>query len=100
MDDSQREERTRQIVAESERLIAEAREALAAGDRFFAEHGIDPDRLMDYVRRAGGERAVQNVEAEVERSMRKIREEAERRFQHMQFEHQPARRSRRLRNLV
>lgn len=75
MDDRGREERTRRIIADSERLIEEARTALEAGERLFAAHGIDPADLMEAVRRAGGERAVRQIEEEVAASMQRIREE-------------------------
>ena len=100
-EDRLREERTRRIIAESERLIEEANQALAAGERMFAAAGIQPGAMMEHVRRTGGEEAVRKIKEEVEATMQQIREESERRFQHMQFEQlPPRRRPRTLRTLI
>ncbi|MGV3656051.1 MAG: hypothetical protein ACO1N5_17755 [Noviherbaspirillum sp.] len=100
-EDRRREERTNRIIADSERLIEEARAAIAAGERLYAEAGVEPGELMELVRRIGGDQAVRKIEEEVETSMQRIREESERRFQHMQFEQlPPARRPRFRSNMI
>jgi hypothetical protein len=60
-DDEARQARTKKIMADAQRLIAQADEALAKGERFFAERGIDRKQLDEYVKRMvglHGERAV------------------------------------------
>jgi ribonuclease I len=100
MKDSDREAQTREIIANAERLIAEANQALANADRFFADRNIDREQLMKQFHERNGDAAAKDVELELEKTIREVREEAERKLQHRQFDEVPTRRPRRSRNLV
>ncbi len=101
MNDEARQARTAKVIADAERLIAEADAALAAGERFFAERGIDPNRLDEYVRRTVGEQGEVRVRALVDKAMQELQERTRQAQAHRQFD-VPASsgRPRRLRNLV
>ena len=99
-DDEARQARTAQILKNAERLIAEADAALAAGDRFFAERGIDRTKLDEYVRRMVGEQGEHRVRAQVERAVQELQERAKQASAHQQFDVPPAGRSRRFRHMV
>ncbi|HVZ45029.1 MAG TPA: hypothetical protein VHA82_14560 [Ramlibacter sp.] len=88
------------LIANGNRLIEEAQEALERSKRFYAERGIDPGKIMELVRLQGGEEAVREVEAEVEAVMQQIREEAERRQLHERPQRPPARAPRTARKMV
>ena len=70
------------IIANSNRLIEEAREVLEQGERFFAEHDIDPREALEYVRAHGGEEALRQIEAQVNDEIRRAEEEAVRQRLH------------------
>jgi precorrin isomerase len=75
-------EEIKELVATSERLVKEANEALERGAQVFADLNIKPGEALEYVRRQGGEAAVQKVMALVEEEMERIKQEAERQFLH------------------
>jgi hypothetical protein len=70
------------LIANSRRLIDEAKAALTKSRVFFAEHNIDPREAMEFVRRHGGEPAVQAVAMKVKQEIQKIDEELERQRVH------------------
>ncbi|MDB5840451.1 MAG: hypothetical protein JWQ23_2403 [Herminiimonas sp.] len=100
MDDSNRESQTRQIIANAERLINEANEALAAADRFFFERHINREQLLKQLQQHSTNGAPLDIKAELEKTMQEVRAASERKIQHMQFDQPSARRPKRVRNLV
>jgi hypothetical protein len=75
-------EEIKELVANSQRLVKEANEALERGARVFAELNIKPGEALEYVRRQGGEAAVKKVMALVDEEMQRIKDEAEQRILH------------------
>lgn len=64
-----------ELIANGRRLVAEAQEAIARSDRFFAEHNIDPAECLEFVRTHGGDAAVQEVQAQVKATIDSIEDE-------------------------
>lgn len=56
-----------ELIANGRRLAAEATEILAAADKFFTQHNITPESAMARVRELGGETAVDEVLAKVQK---------------------------------
>jgi hypothetical protein len=70
-------EEIQELIANGERLVREAEEALAENDRFFERHNIDPRKSIEFLRQHAGEAAVQMVKDEVKRAMESINEQVE-----------------------
>jgi hypothetical protein len=71
-----------QVIDEGRRLVADARATLAAADRFFAEHEIDPKQAIEELRKQSGDEAVEAAQAEAEALIRGIEEELQRKRMH------------------
>jgi hypothetical protein len=89
-----------ELIANGERLVREAKDALARSERLFAEHGIKPGEALEYVRRHGGEAAVQEIEAQVKAEIQLIEDEAQRRRMHTPKTRAPGQRPRIRTNMV
>ncbi|MGI4850185.1 MAG: hypothetical protein ACRYGK_18910 [Janthinobacterium lividum] len=50
-EEKKREMRTRQTIANAERLIAEVDETIARADRMFAQHQLDPANFKDFLKK-------------------------------------------------
>ena len=96
-DENARQARIRQVLENADRLIGRVDAALEAGRRFFAERGIDRERLQAYADRVA---ASPRLQAEVDRAMAEVRQEAEQALLHQSFAASSPPRARRMRSLV
>lgn len=97
---SQQQERTRKIIADAKRLIDEANAALDASERFFADNGLDRERVNRLVRQLGGPDAEREIQERVQRAMQEFEQRAEQEALHQRFTTHASMRTRRVRNLV
>ena len=78
MDFEEHKKKTQQVVAASRKVIAEAENALKRTERYLAEHNINADMLMNYLKNSVGPNVQKEIDLSVERMMREVREEADR----------------------
>lgn len=78
MDFDEHKTKTEQALLQARRVINEANKALKRAENYFAEQGIDVDKLMDQVLQQGGPAAVREIDLMVERALREVHEEADR----------------------
>jgi len=86
-----------ELIENGRRLVAQAQEAIENSKRVFAEHGIDPQESLEYLRKHGGEPAVQ---AQVETIMKQIEDDVERRRVHEPKQRPAGKRPPRVRNMI
>jgi hypothetical protein len=89
-----------ELIENGERLVKEAREALARTDKFFEERGIDPRQCVEYLRKHAGEAAVEAVQQQVQQIMQRIDEDVRQKRLHEAKARQPSQRPRILRKMV
>jgi hypothetical protein len=103
MQDELQQARTKKIIDDAERVLAEADAALEAGRRFYAAKGIDRAALDAQLKRMGKEPAFRAL---LDRTMDEIRHDAAAAQLHSRFDPPPqssaapAGRVRRLRNMI
>jgi hypothetical protein len=102
MQDETQRARTKKIIEDAERLIAEADAALEAGRRFYAAKGIDRAALDAQLRRAGKDPAFRAL---LDRTMDEVRQDAAAALLHSRFDPSPRPQApagpvRRLRNMI
>ena len=90
------QERASQVIADLERVMAEADVAIAQTQRFFAGEGAAIKRHLDQL--SAAEKA--KIDAEVAIMMQEVEREAERAFRHKMFEQSLSYRPRNSRRLV
>jgi hypothetical protein len=78
MDFEEQQKKARQVVAASKKVIAEAENALKRTERYLADNNINADMLMHYLKTHVSPDAEREINLIVERTMRDVREEADR----------------------
>jgi transcription elongation GreA/GreB family factor len=68
-------EHIEEVITNGKRLVKEAREVLAQTDRFYAEHNINPAESLEYLRQHAGDKAVEEVKAQVAATIQGIEED-------------------------
>ena len=88
-----------ELIANGQRLLAEAREALARSKRLFEEHNIDPEASLEFVRKHAGEAAVVQIQEQVKATIQTIEQDLEQRRLHAS-KVRPAGKKVRVRNMI
>jgi uncharacterized membrane protein (DUF2068 family) len=99
MNPDRQREHTLQVIAESERLIAEADAAQARYDQLLASRGLTREAVARRLEQLGPQ-AREHAQREVEKALKQAQEAGEQAVAHAQFAGLPAQRSRRLRHRV
>jgi hypothetical protein len=93
-------EEVNELIANGRRVVQEANEALERGKRVFAELGIDPKEVAEYMRVNSGNPAVQKAEATLKAEIQRIEEETQRRRMHEAKARPPGKRARIRNNMI
>jgi hypothetical protein len=70
------------VIANGRRLVKEARETLASSQAFLAEHGLDPESLLEAVRSESGDAAAEIARIQVQSAIEKMESEMQRQRLH------------------
>jgi hypothetical protein len=98
--EQERERKIEKIVRNGEKVVAEAKAALAQMDSFMARNNIDPATIKERLRQLGGDKAVREAEANAAKALAEMHEQAERAVMKLDIEQASSGGRKRMRNLV
>jgi hypothetical protein len=93
-------EEVNELIANGRRVVQEAKEALERGKRVFAELGIDPKEVEEYMERNKDHPEVKKAQAMLDAEIQRIEEETQRRRMHEPKTRAPGQRARAPKNMV
>jgi hypothetical protein len=96
----ERERKIEKIVRNGEKVVAEAKAALAQMDSFMARNNIDPATIKERLRQLGGDKAVQEAEAKAAQALAEMQEQAQRAVMKLDMEQSSTVGRKRMRTLV